>query len=605
MEMNFFPKFAWISILAAAMVAAAFPNTASAQTVQIRNIAVHSSANGTEISIETTRRVMPMTQVLTDPDRLVIDIPDAVPGPGLHELSVNQGQVKGVRAALLSSDPVMTRVVIELRSAQDFRLTPSSGSLLVTIGGGTATSAISPSARTKEPAPAPRVSETVIAPKGLDPTPARSTTGAPPLAALPVAPQPGPASGAPRSVGARPLVASKADPGSTPTVAPKVAETTPTPTRPASEARPVVTSAVAAPPARPAPAPPPSVPARPLFVPKTDPEPTLTVTPEPEETTAARPIRDSRLLTAATPQRAQIERIAVLRSGAATEIEIQTSQRIIPTTQLIADPDRLVIDFPYAVPGPQLRALPVNQGQVKGVRTGLFSTNPPVTRIVLDLKSPQQFQLFPSNRSVIVKLPGSTAIPATPSPTTVPQVAHSIAPARLPAPVPEKKVTIFFQHGLLSLTSNQGSLAEVLTEIGLATGADMSIPAGAEQEKVVASLGPGSPRDVLAQLLNGSRYNFIIMGSSADANQLARVLISVKSPGEVDIPILPSPAPQADPGPPPPDVAAAAPPSNMPQPNPPGANGQRQGDPVPPPPDAPPQQADPQPQQGDPQPAPN
>ena len=593
MEMSFLPKFAWTSILAAAMVAAAFLNTTSAQTVQIRNIAVHPSSNSTEINIETTRRVMPMTQVLTDPDRLVIDIPDAMPGPQLHELSVNQGEVKAVRAALLSSNPVLTRVVIELRSAQDFRITPSSGSLLVSVGGGIPTSAISPSARTKDPAPPPRISETVIAPKVLDTTPARSGSGGPPLAApAAVAPQPRPASAAPVSLGSRPLVASKADPGSTPTVAPKVVETTP---RPGGDARSAVTSAAAAPPARPAPGPSPSVPSRPLFVPKTDPEPTLTVTPEADETTAVRPTRDSRLLPAATPQRAQIERIAVLRSGAATEIEIQTSQRVTPTTQLIADPDRLVIDFPYAVPGPQLRALLVNQGQVKGVRTGLFSTNPPVTRVVLDLKSPQQFQLFPSNRSVIVKLPGSTAIPATPSLTTVPQVAHSIAPARLPAPAPEKKVTIFFQDGLLSLTSNQGSLAEVLTEIGLATGADMSIPAGAEQEKVAASLGPGSPRDVLAQLLNGSRYNFIIVGSSANANQLARVMISVKSPGDVGIPILASPAPQTDPAPPPPDVAAAAPPSNMPPPNPPARNGQPQGDTAPPPPDAPPQPSDPQP----------
>jgi hypothetical protein len=186
----------------------------------------------------------------------------------------------------------------------------------------------------------------------------------------------------------------------------------------------------------------------------------------------------------------------------------------------------------------------------------------------------------------------------------VPQVAHSSPGAPVPAPVPEKKVTIFFQDGLLSLTSNKGSLADVLTEIGLATGADMSIPAGAEQEKVAASLGPGSPRDVLAQLLNGSPYNFIIMGSNADANKVARVIITAKSAGDVGIQILPAPAapPEADGAPPARDVAAAAPPSNMPTPaNPlPAGDARPQGEaPPPPPPDAPP------PQPGDPQPAPN
>jgi hypothetical protein len=237
---------------------------------------------------------------------------------------------------------------------------------------------------------------------------------------------------------------------------------------------------------------------------------------------------------------------------------------------------------------------------VKGVRTGLLSANPPVTRVVVDLKSRQEFQLFPSNRSVIVKIPGGAGSPAAPAPSAmVPQVAHSSPGAPVPAPAPEKKVTIFFQDGLLSLTSNKGSLAEVLTEIGLATGADMSIPAGAEQEKVAASLGPGSPRDVLAQLLNGSRYNFIIMGSNADANRVARVLITVKSGGDVGIPILPAPPPpEADGAPPGRDVAAAAPPSNMPPPaNVPvvGDAQQPQAEAPPPPPDAPPQPGDPQP----------
>jgi hypothetical protein len=572
--MDSLPKFVWISTLAAAMVAAS-PQTTSAQTAQIRNIAVHSSPISTQIEIETTRRVMPLTEVLSDPDRLVIDIPDALPGPQLRELSVNQGEVKAVRAALVSSSPPMTRVVIDLRSPQDFRVTPSGNSLIVSVGGGTATSAASLSVRVRDPAPSPKVAETVVAPRAVDNTrPARES--GPLVASGMAAPHVQPPASAPVSVGSRPLVAPRTDPHPTPTVAPKVAETTPA--RPAGESMPMVASPTGTPQARLATAAPAPVPSRPLTVPGIDSDGTPS----------------------GAYQRIQIERIWLLRSAGATEIEIQTSQRVTPTTQLITDPDRLVIDFPQAVPGPQLRALPVNQGEVKGVRTGLLSANPPVTRVVVDLKSRQEFQLFPSNRSVIVKIPGGAGSPAAPAPSPmVPQLAHSSPGAPVPAQAPEKKVTISFQDGLLSLTSNKGSLADVLSQIGLATGADMSIPAGAEQEKVAASLGPGSPRDVLTQLLNGSRYNFIIMGSNADANKVARVLITVKSPGEADIPILPAPPapPEADGAPPARDVAAAAPPSNMPTPaNVPVVDAQQpQPDAPPPPPDAPPQPGDPQP----------
>jgi hypothetical protein len=75
----------------------------------------------------------------------------------------------------------------------------------------------------------------------------------------------------------------------------------------------------------------------------------------------------------------------------------------------VTDPERLVIDFPDAVPGPQLRSVPGNHGDVKGVRTGLFSANPPITRVVLELQSTQDFRLVPSNKSVIVRLGGSNA----------------------------------------------------------------------------------------------------------------------------------------------------------------------------------------------------
>ena len=247
---------------------------------------------------------------------------------------------------------------------------------------------------------------------------------------------------------------------------------------------------------------------------------------------------------------AQIRKVALLKSGGAMEIEIDTSQRVIPATQLITGPDRLVLDFPGSLPGPQLRALSVNQGQVKGVRAALLSSNPPVTRVVLDLKSPQEFQLFPSTNSVVVKLPASSG---TASALALASAANQPAPAVAAAPAPEPaKVTVTFQDGKLRLSSEKGSLADVLNEVRARTGAEIAVPAGAEQEKVVATIGPATPREVLSQLLNGSRYNFIIVGTDADPNQLERVVLSPK--GSMDG----SPAaPEVEPAP----VAAAAAPA--------------------------------------------
>ncbi len=54
------------------------------------------------------------------------------------------------------------------------------------------------------------------------------------------------------------------------------------------------------------------------------------------------------------------------------------------------------------------------------------------------------------------------------------------------------------------------------------TQAEIAIPAGAEQEQVVANLGPGPARDVLGALLNGSSYNFIFVGNELS---LQRVIL--------------------------------------------------------------------------------
>src|SRR5271166_5467269 len=68
-----------------------------------------------------------------------------------------------------------------------------------------------------------------------------------------------------------------------------------------------------------------------------------------------------------------IRRVQVLRSRNQVEIEIEASDRIIPHTNVLTGPDRLVVDFVNAVPGAQLRGQAVNRGEVKSLRVGLFS----------------------------------------------------------------------------------------------------------------------------------------------------------------------------------------------------------------------------------------
>jgi hypothetical protein len=226
----------------------------------------------------------------------------------------------------------------------------------------------------------------------------------------------------------------------------------------------------------------------------------------------------------AAAQTATIRSVTVL-GGSNPEVEILGSAPLTPAAQVITGPDRLVIDFPNSVPGPQLRSIDVNKGELKSVRVGRFSSQPPVTRVVLDLKAPQPYQLFPSGKSLIVKLQAAgssiSAMPAAPS-------------ASAPVPViqkPAPRVQVDFKNGELKIWANRAPLAEVLNEVHRRTGAELSLPPGAGQELVVANLGPAAPRDVMAALLNGSSFNFVMVSSEQNPGELKSILLTTRGSG--------------------------------------------------------------------------
>jgi hypothetical protein len=231
-----------------------------------------------------------------------------------------------------------------------------------------------------------------------------------------------------------------------------------------------------------------------------------------------------------------IRRVQVLRTRGQVEIEIEASDRIVPQINVLTGPDRLVVDFVNAVPSAQLRNQPVNRQEVKDLRVGLFSSNPPVTRVVLDLNGPQPYKIFPSGRTVIVKVGDADTQAAGHQPSTGPVLVNTNYPsttARLsvPTPAPPKPLTVSFQGGLLSIHSNKANLSEILFAVHQQTGAEIAIPAGAEQEQVVAEFGPAPAPEVLAHLLNGSKFNFLILSSATDPQALDRVILSSRPEG--------------------------------------------------------------------------
>jgi AMIN domain len=275
-----------------------------------------------------------------------------------------------------------------------------------------------------------------------------------------------------------------------------------------------------------------------------------------------------------------VREVRVLDSKGAVEIEIETSDRIAPQTQVLTAPDRLVIDFPNAVPGTKLRSQSVYRAEVKDVRVGLFQANPPVTRVVLDLKSAQSYQVFPYGRTVMIKVMGggqddSIEANDSPAPTSRPGLVvanYTTGAERIHEDGPSRQVLdVSFRGGMLSIKSNKATLSEVLFAVQQRTGAEVAIAPGAELERVAADLGPGPAPEVLSALLNGSKFNFMILSAVDNPQTLERVILSPRNESVVVAPTVSAQnsaqndaADEDEPPPPPP--AVRTPPTNNPPP---------------------------------------
>lgn len=115
--------------------------------------------------------------------------------------------------------------------------------------------------------------------------------------------------------------------------------------------------------------------------------------------------------------------------------------------------------------------------------------------------------------------------------------------------LPAEPPRVSYQNGLLSISAQNATLSEILNEVHKQTGAAIDLPPRVGNDRVVTQLGPGAPREVLAQLLNGTSFNYVMVGSLSDPNAVASVTLTVKQAigGEVqtaaNVPMFQPPQP--------------------------------------------------------------
>src|SRR5215470_4796193 len=157
---------------------------------------------------------------------------------------------------------------------------------------------------------------------------------------------------------------------------------------------------------------------------------------------------------------AEIEQLQVKRDGSNVRIEVILTGAVKPTVDTAINPDRLVLTLPGTLSDAKQKHFMLNANGIEGVRVGLNSAKPPVTRVVVDMDSAHPYTMSADGKSIVLMVQAadtvsaskhSGPVPAASAPITSifhkgqqPPAGADDTTAQAPIPVPPKLPPINF-----------------------------------------------------------------------------------------------------------------------------------------------------------------
>ncbi len=128
--------------------------------ITVSNVSLVRGQNG--MNVEITGPSEAKSMVLTGPDRIVLDVANAIPAARTKNIFVNSTEIKGIRVARYQAEPPVTRIVIDLANAHDYEVVQSRGKITLQIRNGVAVAAAAPVSTTPTITPKPAASAPIV-----------------------------------------------------------------------------------------------------------------------------------------------------------------------------------------------------------------------------------------------------------------------------------------------------------------------------------------------------------------------------------------------------------------------------------------------------------
>ena len=100
----------------------------------IKSFRIVQEKDGPAVEILSTKPLVPSIQAISDPDRLVIDLPNARLDTQQKRISVQADQISAIRADQFQQNPPVARVVVDLLAPRAYTWDAAGNRLVVHLG---------------------------------------------------------------------------------------------------------------------------------------------------------------------------------------------------------------------------------------------------------------------------------------------------------------------------------------------------------------------------------------------------------------------------------------------------------------------------------------
>ena len=112
---------------------AAAQNTTGTATATVQSVTTVRQGNSLRVEVTLSAPVKPSFETASNPDRILLDLPDTTSNDRVKTVSVNANGVRRVRTGQHSTSPLITRVVLDLDQAHPYTVNAEGNRIVVTI----------------------------------------------------------------------------------------------------------------------------------------------------------------------------------------------------------------------------------------------------------------------------------------------------------------------------------------------------------------------------------------------------------------------------------------------------------------------------------------